>query len=906
MRADFVLSLRRLAMEELRKCYREVPEMFFRSNFSLGNQEIFNQLYQIFEKGEQEDSNYFSSYLDIVEIALLRQIWYKSPAFFRALDDFQGLQYQVFEAIQLLITIRNRLQSINDTTIHQSLSIPKLSRKQKNVAALQEKLTYMRQLLEGKNAVVSLLEIEDYYTAHELIFSIKDIYNNHLKSIYSMRKIADQLVDLSTVITNVLCNKFVTLGIQWEDYPVTNESLQKSSQQKGSSGYIDYIQDLDNITASIIGNGSKNGAANVFQPRSKQAQLVYEQNQELIKLVSSLIASETLPLALNMYKSRLIEGVKLIIRTCVMEYMTSDTDFGIDFENWTESSGGNANGESGEGTGGGSDNIPYVQRVREMSSEQFLSSLSMCFEHLTTSLQKAKLFHKYFMDQLTLQYSCQKASMSLGDVTGDLSDELLSPKSSSGSQAHGSALATFAPPLSEKTYTELQVLSKSSLQQACEIIQKSINQLINFRKDVNSKFNIDKMIFFWEISLRFVSDLETCTGSQAYAMRQCLLLQSKSFLDTLHEQSKNKLVNTLDNERWIQCDVNADRQKEINRLSSGKAFLVSKDETIQGSSGSAAGAGGSTGSGANSASGSVKKASSVRDKEIHPVVIEGVEYKVVWSVLLLVEINLSYLDIAFHFPPITNEVISKIVELIRLFNNRTKQLVLGAQAIQSAARLRSISAKHLAITSQSLSLFLALLPHIRAALLAQVNSSKQAVMSTELDRISQDLFDHHASIMAKLVNIVSDMIEVSAATKLGLVDWDLFQPAANPTPTPAAAEGGSAVAASNTAAASAPAASSAQVEYFEEIQKNIITLHKVLITILPNEQISDIFTRIFSLLNRKLLSHFEDIFPSTTTGKQRILDEITYLVTNLSRLKAIDSTILTTQLEESFRRKYQL
>lgn len=51
-------------------------------------------------KRDEEASYYshhdaLSHYLDLVEVALLRQIYVRSPAFFRALDDIQALQYQV-------------------------------------------------------------------------------------------------------------------------------------------------------------------------------------------------------------------------------------------------------------------------------------------------------------------------------------------------------------------------------------------------------------------------------------------------------------------------------------------------------------------------------------------------------------------------------------------------------------------------------------------------------------------------------------------------------------------------------------------------------------------------------------------------------------------------------------------
>jgi len=52
---------------------------------------------------------------------------------------------------------------------------------------------------------------------------------------------------------------------------------------------------------------------------------------------------------------------------------------------------------------------------------------------------------------------------------------------------------------------------------------------------------------------------------------------------------------------------------------------------------------------------------------------------VVWSSLLLTEVVLGYLEISFSFAPVTTDVIVKAVELMKLFDTRTKQLVLGAQ-----------------------------------------------------------------------------------------------------------------------------------------------------------------------------------------------------------------------------------
>ncbi len=247
--------------------------------------------------------------------------------------------------------------------------------------------------------------------------------------------------------------------------------------------------------------------------------------------------------------------------------------------------------------------------------------------------------------------------------------------------------------------------------------------------------------------------------------------------------------------------------------------------------------------------------------------VEGKSFRVVWSVMLLVEVCLSYLEVSSNFPAVTTDIISKVVELFKLFDIRAKQLVLGAQAIQSAARLKNISAKHLSTTAQSVGLLLSLLPHARAALLAQL-PPKHHMLLTELDRVSHALIDHHNQLLSKFVGIVGDFVD-SSSQRLKAVDWDRFQ---------------------------------GQSEYFEEVLRNVSALHRVLHSSLPPEQVQEVFSRIFALLNRKIPAHFEDIAPATQTGKQRILDEVAHLVTAFSLLKQIDCSAIT--LEETFRKKY--
>lgn len=129
--------------------------------------------------------------------------------------------------------------------------------------------------------------------------------------------------------------------------------------------------------------------------------------------------------------------------------------------------------------------------------------------------------------------------------------------------------------------------------------------------------------------------------------------------------------------------------------------------------------------------------------------VEGNRYKVVWSCLLLLEMVMDDVACAAHFQTLATNVVGKVAELFRFFNTRSTQLVLGAGAIHSAARLKSINAKHLSIVTQCIALVLAILPHIRAALMAQLPAKQHALLS-DLDKIKLDYSDHSEKILAKL------------------------------------------------------------------------------------------------------------------------------------------------------------
>jgi vacuolar protein sorting-associated protein 54 len=424
-------------------------------------------------------------------------------------------------------------------------------------------------------------------------------------------------------------------------------------------------------------------------------------------------------------------------------------------------------------------------------------------------------------------------------------------------------------------------LNDEVLRTLCDLCQRHIASLLNARKDAHVKMELGQMKVLWDTTTHFVVAMERISGTAGFGLKSTLLTQAKLFVEYLHEEASAQLLAALDAERWVQADVGAERQAEIDRLIAGKAVLATypfsplqqqqqqQEGEDDGDLSHSNDAGDTAATGFTAAVSS--NGTSRKNKEPTEAIVGEGHYKAVWSALLLVSLLSNYLNVAANFPTLAMDVMQRVVDLLRLFNARTAQLVLGAGAIQATARLRSITAKHLALASRSLGLILVLLPHVRAALAAHLQTKQQAFL-VELDRLKQEYAEHQERILGKFVGIIGELVAQSAAkTGLRETDWD--------------------------------AMGSAACRFVEEVIKGVSTMHKVLVGFLPAGHVQDVFGRVFDLLGFRLKDYLEEARPVTNAGRQRLVDEVSHLVTSLSMLRGVNAEVLT-QLEITIKEKY--
>ena len=458
-----------------------------------------------------------------------------------------------------------------------------------------------------------------------------------------------------------------------------------------------------------------------------------------------------------------------------------------------------------------------------MSLARFLDCLDLLFEQLLGLLNSASGVDEF----------CVNEGFSFEKVHGDENDRKDSKPESAEGASDAGATTVSASPMS------------AVIASAAELSSKSVSELLRLRKEAHSLVTLDEMKSIWDACLQFTITVEKLSGRSS-TLRSTLLAQAKAFVERKHESNMSALVAALDSERWTQCEVSAERQDALTRLCSGRSLI---SVSLQ-----------------RKPTGGVNEVARSPDAEV-----EGTRYKVVWSCLLLVEMISTNVQAAAHFSSLSSGVVGKVAELLRLFNSRTTHLVLGAGAIHSNAKLKSINAKHLSLVTQCLGLIISILPHVRAALMAQM-PKKQHTLLNDLDQIRREFGDHNEKVLNKFVTIIGGIVEHGLAPKIAGADFD-------------------------ARASSAPAG--AQVSccvFLEGVAVNTKKMHQVLRSLLPPDHLRDVFSRIFAFVDTKVpallisaseKADFNFSFPSTEAGKKRLLAEMELMIGALNGLEGV-------------------
>ncbi len=273
--------------------------------------------------------------------------------------------------------------------------------------------------------------------------------------------------------------------------------------------------------------------------------------------------------------------------------------------------------------------------------------------------------------------------------------------------------------------------SADALAATCDAAAQRWAKLLLVRTPVHARLKVAEFATVAACSGAFADALEAAAPRKCTALRATVASQAKALLGALHASALAKLTGALDAEAWVRCDVPAEFQACADAIVAAGTGLQAPGPAAPGT------------------------------PPAHAVAVGGARYTVVASALVLLRTLAQYCEAAGAMPALGSEVLHRAAEAVKLFNSRSCQLVLGAGALQVSG-LKSITAKHLALASQSLALAGALLPHMRSALSRAVPRARHALLLTQLDRCDADLRIHRTELHAKLVAIARDRLAAHA------------------------------------------------------------------------------------------------------------------------------------------------
>ncbi|XP_065562783.1 vacuolar protein sorting-associated protein 54-like [Artemia franciscana] len=333
------------------------------------------------------------------------------------------------------------------------------------------------------------------------------------------------------------------------------------------------------------------------------------------------------------------------------------------------------------------------------------------------------------------------------------------------------------------------------------------------------RLNSLEFISLGKLVEEFVSETEKVLERKPNALRMCFQGQASRFVQRFHEERKRKMGLVLDGERWREAKVSAESQHQVSHImNSGR--LEDPPEPPP-------------------------------NAEHSEVILVGQEsFCVVGATLYLLPLIIGYCTCASELRSAAPEVLARLVDLLKIFNSRACQLVLGAGALQLVG-LKVISSKNLALSSRSLQLIVQFIPRIKShfeSLLGPLNLNQLR----HLDQVKVDFCHHVTEIEAKLVSLLLDFSEGQ------LSGWD----AQTAPPSPA----------------------------FKAIGKQLMKMHEA-IGILPLDQRTKLTVKFMQLLKQHLKRHLSRLNIVNDGGPQHmsVVSEILFFIQDLKKAKLVSA-----------------
>ncbi|KAG4957144.1 hypothetical protein JHK85_043524 [Glycine max] len=718
-------------------CLREVPALYFKEDFRLEDGATFRAACPFANVAEnlalQEK---LSHYLDVVELHLVKEISLRSSSFFEAQGQLQDLDAKILQGCEQIRRLKDTIRLLDADLVHDARQIQELNGTRTNLLALLQKLRLIFYVNQALSALKLLVASADCAGALDVTDDLQHLLDgDELSGLHCFRHLRDHVIGFIESINSILSAEFIRASLHdAAEKDVIILSKAKARASLPMNGKDDEFQDAVCDLTSVFLN---------------QVKLEEEETNNfkdsLLPTVIGLLRTAKLPSVLRTYRDTLTADMKSAIKTAVAELLP-------------------------------------VLASRGSESEFFSGDRAVDADAAETS-QESESHGTTF-----LPYSAQRSVAKGSSFQGKAIDSMSSSNMSKNFRAdilRENAEAVFA---------------------ACDAAHGRWAKLLGVRAILHPRLKLLEFLTIYNITQEFITATEKIGGRLGYSIRGTLQSQAKAFVDFQHESRMSKIKAVLDQETWVEIDVPDEFQSIISLLftsdnltsenlneteddiSTSYNCVVTNNDVLPMADSSESTAeqqimqSNSIESSMNNetpdrskspvdstepnkAHGRISSAHSNNTEKDHKkstsqaLYYKGVGYHMVNCGLILLKMLSEYIDMNNLLPTLSSEVVHRIVEILKFFNTRTCQLVLGAGAMQVSG-LKSITSKHLALASQVISFVHAIIPEIRQILFLKVPETRKTLLLSEIDRVAQDYKVHRDEIHSKLVQIMRERLLV--------------------------------------------------------------------------------------------------------------------------------------------------
>jgi vacuolar protein sorting-associated protein 54 len=759
--------------------------------------------------GLQED---LSTHLDIVEEELSNRLGERHELFFRAVDQQQSLNLELENMMQRIRTMRERLRGVSHNASNPNLRTLQQMIARQNYDKLDQKLDTLVAVNQTQGTIQLLLATEDYIGALDLITATQEVLRTELTGLHCLRHLSSQLTEMQKMVFALLEQGFVHSAVEnlagfcdpdnlgWTRILDGNVELQ-DEELEGKSVKISPLissmlceNKLDLVTPyrrEVLGSKgppARPGLLNDVLRQSVARFLVglSAENSNGTRAAGSAASSTgkdlslverlcTLPVdswhvGLNCIFRDLLEA---LIRIKVMHKCIC---IGVDDAAGSPvttppalspSLGGAASTVNATGSLSAPSTPVRPTPARGSSTPQHRSATATpdlnahdavglpddedMFQdtEVKSSAEIASLEHGDMMALLSgkstgsapsVDDRAGSASPGTEPTAANIGGEVGSVSSSSSGStspaeqalptlfvpthrrgASGASSVELGAVNSGPSAADLQRIRDASqrlLVDTCNEMHSRCSRLILKRKHDNVEMSIFMREF--ELASAFVSKTEAISGRKCTVLSGTMDKKAKELVERFHAKQREKIVSHLTNELWEQRDVPQEFQLVVDSICVLKASAGLPSSPSKGPS--------------------VSKTLNVGTDK----------FLAVNAILMFALMLKDYLLCAQEMPQIANEVLNHTVNCIRLFNEKTKKLVLLGEAEQTGLMKRILS-KHLALASQTLSAIMALMVFLRKAFLNILPTKMQGIVNKNFDKVEADFEAHLKEIMSIFV-----------------------------------------------------------------------------------------------------------------------------------------------------------